>query len=165
MRQQPSTEHTILYIYLRVGLPMRVLNEEGEWRYVEDHEGKQGWMHRSVLSSDRMFRVMTPTTALYTRANANSAVRAEMEVGVVGSLLGCQDDGWCRTGGKLCWPANRLAAQFCHMGRAARGAVLDEGLMRAMTMAPILFYLISFIFLGFRSPNLRRRPLKIAAGL
>ena len=29
MRQQPSTEHTILYIYLRVGLPMRVLNEEG----------------------------------------------------------------------------------------------------------------------------------------
>ena len=39
---------------------------------------------------------MTPTTALYTRANANSAVRAEMEVGVVGSLLGCQDDGWCR---------------------------------------------------------------------
>ena len=47
---------------------MRVLDEEGEWRFVEDHDGKQGWMHRSVLSGDRWFRVMLSNAALYTRA-------------------------------------------------------------------------------------------------
>ena len=75
---------------------MRVLEEEGEWRYVEDHDGKQGWMHRSVLSGDRGFRIMTPTAALYARADISSPVRAEMEAGVVGNLLGCNAAGWCR---------------------------------------------------------------------
>ena len=96
MRTQPSREHTIAYIYLRVGLPMRVLEEAAEWRYVEDHEGKQGWMHRSVLSGDRGFRVMTRTAALYARADISSPVRAEMAEGVVGRLLSCRENGWCR---------------------------------------------------------------------
>ena len=96
MRTQPSRDHSIRFIYLRVGLPMKVLEESGEWRFVEDHEGEQGWMHRSVLSGDRGFRIMTPTAALYTRADISSPVRAEMEAGVVGELLTCTGNGWCR---------------------------------------------------------------------
>ena len=96
MRVQPSTNHTIAYIYLRVGLPMKVLEERGDWRRVVDHEGKEGWMNITVLSNDRTFRVLSPLANLYARADTQAQVRAEMEAGVIGTLRRCRADGWCR---------------------------------------------------------------------
>lgn len=96
MRAKPSTEHTVLFIYLRVGLPMKVLAEEGDWRFVEDHDGTQGWMKNTVLSNDRTFRVMPAQTNLYTAVDEGGEIRAILEQGVVGTLRLCREDGWCR---------------------------------------------------------------------
>ena len=96
MRAQPSTDHAILFIYLRVGLPMKVLEERGDWRRVEDHEGFQGWMKNTLLTNDRGFRVAVPLANLYVRADLNSPVRAELEEGVIGELRRCRADGWCQ---------------------------------------------------------------------
>ena len=96
MRVQPSVDHAIAYIYLREGLPMKVLEERGDWRRVADHEGKEGWMNIIVLSNDRTFRVLSPLANLYARADRNAPVRAEMEAGVIGDLRQCRADGWCR---------------------------------------------------------------------
>lgn len=96
MRAKPSTEHRVLYIYLRVGLPMKVLAEEGDWRFVEDHDGTQGWMKNTVLSNDRTYRVMPEQTNLFASADTGGDVRAILERGVVGTLRLCREDGWCR---------------------------------------------------------------------
>lgn len=96
MRVQPSVDHAIAYIYLREGLPMKVLEERGDWRRVADHEGKEGWMNIIVLSNDRTFRVLSRLANLYARADRDSVIRAEMEAGVIGTLRQCRADGWCR---------------------------------------------------------------------
>lgn len=96
MRVQPSTNHARSHIYLREGLPFKVLEERGDWRRVEDYEGVQGWMKNTILSNNRTFRVMVPMANLYVRADMQSPVRAELEERVVGNLNFCRIDGWCR---------------------------------------------------------------------
>ncbi len=96
MRAKPSTNHRVLYVYVRQGLPLKVLEEEGNWRRVRDHDGVEGWMNRSLLNNDRSFRVMAPLATVYRRADQGSVVKAELEAGVVGELARCRDDGWCR---------------------------------------------------------------------
>ena len=96
MRAKPSLDHEVLYVYLRAGLPLKVVEEEGTWRRVQDHEGIEGWMNRSLLTSTRGFRVMTPLANVYRRPNVQSLVKAELEQGVIGELVLCRQDGWCR---------------------------------------------------------------------
>ena len=96
MRAQPSTQHAILFTYLRAGLPMKVLRERGDWRLVEDHDGTQGWMKNTILTNDRTFRIMAPLANLYRRADLTSPVHAQLETGVIGDLHTCRADGWCR---------------------------------------------------------------------
>ncbi len=96
MRAKPSTNHRVLHVYVRQGLPLKVLEEEGSWRRVQDHDGVEGWMNRSLLSNDRGFRVMAPLARMYQKADLTSGVKAELQAGVVGALTRCRDDGWCR---------------------------------------------------------------------
>ena len=96
MRSKPSTDHTILFIYLRDRLPMKVLEEQGDWRRVVDHEGYEGWMKNTILTNDRTFRVIAPVSQMHLRADVDSPVRAELEEGVIGNISLCRADGWCR---------------------------------------------------------------------
>ena len=96
MRSQPSTDHAILFIYLREGLPMKVLEERGDWRRVVDHEGVKGWMKNTILTNDRTFRIIAPISDMHLRADLQSPVLAELQEGVIGNISLCRDDGWCR---------------------------------------------------------------------
>jgi SH3-like domain-containing protein len=50
-RVGPSTDHKVRWEYVRKGLPMLVLKESGDWRYVRDPLGDEVWIERSQLAS------------------------------------------------------------------------------------------------------------------
>ena len=66
-----------------------------QWRWVRDHEGTKGWMHKSLLSTHRTVLVMEGVQTVHERPLSGSPAVLRAEAGVVADLLGCEE-GWCR---------------------------------------------------------------------
>lgn len=96
MRVGPSKEYRIEWVYERKGLPIKILRAKDDgWRFVQDHEGTQGWVHRSMLSSDFGGLVIGEGAAAMRGEPAdNASIKWKLEPGVIGSLGDC-DAGWC----------------------------------------------------------------------
>jgi SH3-like domain-containing protein len=96
MRVGPSPEYRIHWVYRREGLPLKVLRVKDDgWRYVEDHEGAQGWVVGRMLSPERSALVIGQGNAPMRSAPAdNSALKWNLAPGVVGELGDCEA-GWC----------------------------------------------------------------------
>jgi SH3-like domain-containing protein len=93
MREGPSTEHGVKWIYHRQGLPMQVLAEYDVWRRVRDMDGEIGWIHVSLLSNERG-ALITGNGYVEVRSGdeADDPVIAEVESGVVARLENCGPD-------------------------------------------------------------------------
>ncbi len=99
VRKGPSLEHPVAWVFSRVGLTVEVVSESDNWRRIRDSEGAQGWVFHSLLSGRRTALVMPWVTEkkaipLYARASTGGTVVAQLEPGVLGSLLSC-DGEWC----------------------------------------------------------------------
>jgi SH3-like domain-containing protein len=94
-RKGPSTKHSIDWVYVHLNTPVRVVQEYGHWRRVEDREGFGGWIHYALLSNSR-FVVFTHDMheIRYKPSNAGKAM-ARVEAGVIARLLSCEPK-WCR---------------------------------------------------------------------
>ena len=90
MREGPSTEHRVKWVYQREGLPVQVLAEYDVWRRVRDMDGEVGWVHVALLSGDRT-AVVTGSGYANARTDEDpeSSLIAEVEAGVVGRILAC----------------------------------------------------------------------------
>jgi SH3-like domain-containing protein len=90
MREGPSTEHAIKWVYHRKGLPMQVLTEYDVWRRVRDVDGEVGWIHVSLLTNERTAIIIGSGYAM-ARADdqPDASVLAEVEPGVVGTIETC----------------------------------------------------------------------------
>jgi len=95
VRTGPGMEFPIRWLYTRPGLPVRVLEEFDVWRLVEDPDGDQGWTHSSLLSTQRNVMVRRGTQPVRRSAGPEARVLLRAEEGVVGGLLGCEQE-WCR---------------------------------------------------------------------
>lgn len=94
-RRGPSAEHRVDWVYQRPGLPMRVTAEYENWRRVEDPEGAGGWMHYALLSPSRMAMITSDMAEIRATPDAEGALLARTEAGVVARLTECRRD-WCR---------------------------------------------------------------------
>lgn len=99
VRKGPSLEHPVAWVFSRVGLTVEVFAEFENWRHIRDSEGAEGWVFHSLLSGRRTALVMPwvkekQAVPLYARASTGSGVVANLEPGVLGSLLSC-DGEWC----------------------------------------------------------------------
>lgn len=99
MRSGPGTGYPIEWVYRRAGLPVEIVAEYDHWRRVRDHEGDEGWVHRSLLDGRRTGLVIGGLRELRAAASAAAAVVARAEPGVVLDLETCAD-GWCRVSGE-----------------------------------------------------------------
>jgi SH3-like domain-containing protein len=95
VRTGPGKDYPIHWVYTRLGLPVRILDEYDVWRLVEDPDGDKGWTHSSLLSLHRTMMVKGGVQAMRRSADGNSGVVLRAEPGVVGELLNC-DHAWCR---------------------------------------------------------------------
>lgn len=95
MRVGPSAEYPVTWVYLRKGLPVKVVRIREGWRLVEDHEGTQGWVAASQLDPARGALVTGAGLAeVVSGPNAASGVKWRAQPGVVAAIKPCKS-GWC----------------------------------------------------------------------
>ena len=105
LREGPTYQHPILWVYHRKDLPVAVVQSYDVWRKIRDSDGTTGWIHSSMLS-DRRTVVVTSKTPARIRAGDSPAARvvALAQPGVVAKLEACEaqvcevsangTDGW-----------------------------------------------------------------------
>jgi SH3-like domain-containing protein len=95
MRVGPSNEYPVAWVYLRKGLPVKVVRVREGWRLVEDNQGTQGWIAASQLDPARGGLVIGSGLAEVRAGTGNtSAINWRAEPGVVTRLKACRE-GWC----------------------------------------------------------------------
>ena len=95
LRFGPGQQYPIQWILAREGLPVEIIEEFDTWRKVRLHDGDQGWIHGSLLSSRRTIVVAEQIRELRRSPDASARVLLRAQPGVIGELLDCEED-WCR---------------------------------------------------------------------
>ena len=95
LRVGPGRRYPIDWVYKRQGLPLLVVAHFDQWRWVQDHEGTKGWMHRSLLSTDRTALIVNGVQTIREAPSPDAPAVARAEAGVVADLKDCEG-GWCR---------------------------------------------------------------------
>ena len=99
----PAKNHEVKWLYQRSGLPVEITAEFENWRRIRDSDGTEGWVYHSLLSGRRTGVVTSKSKdeliPLHERADAKSAVIAQLQPGVLGSVKRCSG-GWCRMYGQ-----------------------------------------------------------------
>jgi SH3-like domain-containing protein len=102
VRGGPDKDHDVAWIYTRVGWPVEITAEFENWRRIRDSDGSEGWVYHSLLSGKRMAAVQLKTKTdlapLYAKPDAKSAVTAQLQVGVLGTVKHCTGT-WCQITG------------------------------------------------------------------
>ena len=94
MRTGPGRNYPVSWLYLRSGLPVKVVDIYKEWRKIEDPSGTQGWMQGNLLTDARTAIVTDTIVTLRDRPSGSGRVQYRAQPGVIGRISKC-DGGWC----------------------------------------------------------------------
>ena len=95
IRVGPSKNYPIVIKYIRKNFPLKILEEYGEWRKVEDFKKNNGWIHKSLISGNRTGIVLSKESKNITLLNTiNGNVIGEVGQGIIIYLKKCKID-WC----------------------------------------------------------------------
>ena len=95
IRVGPSKNYPIKIKYIKKNYPLKVLEEYEDWRKVEDFQKNFGWIHKSLISSNRTGILLSndnKTIKLLNTLNGN--VIGEIGRGNIVFLEKCKID-WC----------------------------------------------------------------------
>jgi SH3-like domain-containing protein len=94
LREGPSYQHKVLWIYRRKGLPVQILHKYDIWYRVKDSDGTVGWISNVMISTRRRTVVVTSNRAAPIRdgAGVNAHAIAYAQHGVVAKLEACKAD-------------------------------------------------------------------------
>jgi SH3-like domain-containing protein len=95
VRFGPGKQYPINWVFARKGLPVEIIEEFDTWRKIRDHEGEEGWIHSSLLSSKRTIMVIGEVRDVRRTPGLDSRVVLRAEPGVIGQLFDCEEN-WCR---------------------------------------------------------------------
>ncbi|MCA0399877.1 MAG: hypothetical protein LCH38_03580 [Proteobacteria bacterium] len=99
MREGPSKEHRIKWVFKREGLPVEVVGEHEQWRRIRDSEATEGWVYFGRLSNRRTVIIRAgkekPEQALYKDDRDSAAIVAKLEPGVIANVESCST-AWCK---------------------------------------------------------------------
>jgi SH3-like domain-containing protein len=102
VRAGPDKDHEVAWIYTRVGWPVEITAEFENWRRIRDSDGTEGWVYHSLLSGKRMAAVQlkskTDLVPLHAQPDAQSAVTAQLQFGVLATIKHCTGT-WCQITG------------------------------------------------------------------
>lgn len=103
VRQGPSRDQTVAFIYQKANLPVEVIAEFENWRRIRDADGSEGWVLQNLLSGKRT-ALIAPwskqlTLPLYSTASAKATAVAMLQPGVQASIKTCTAS-WCRINGE-----------------------------------------------------------------
>ncbi len=95
VRAGPGQDYPIRWTFKRQHLPVQVLRDYENWRYIRDPFGEEGWVHANGLARRRTVVVTGSLRLLRAEPAEAAAALARVEPGVIGRLEKC-DGGWCR---------------------------------------------------------------------
>lgn len=99
MREGPSKDHRIKWVFKREGLPVEVIGEFDQWRRVRDSEATDGWVYFGRLSNRRTVIVRTSKDGkeqnLFKDDRETGTVVARLQPGVIASVETCST-AWCK---------------------------------------------------------------------
>tara|TARA_B100000963_G_scaffold328335_1_gene316743 strand:+ start:37 stop:591 length:555 start_codon:yes stop_codon:yes gene_type:complete len=95
IRVGPSKNYPVEIKYIKKNYPLKILEEYGEWRKVEDFQKNSGWIHKSLISGTRTGIVLSKDNKNITLLNTlNGNVIGELGQGNIVYLKKCKID-WC----------------------------------------------------------------------
>ena len=95
MRTGPGQNYPGTWLYVRPGLPIRVVEVYRDWRKVSDPDGTTGWMLVRLLADQRTAIVRRgEPRPLHEAPDEASPVRYRAAPNVVGQVSRCAG-GWC----------------------------------------------------------------------
>jgi len=95
LRVGPGREYRISWVYVREGVPLKVLRTLSGWRLVEDIDGARGWMLAQFLARTRTATVKGSVADIREKADGASRLLWRAEPGVTGKLGDC-GPMWCK---------------------------------------------------------------------
>ena len=105
-RLGPSKDYPCVCVYSRQFLPMRCVSSQGEWLLLQDWQGLQSWVHKSLCSRRRRYVLnLKESCAVYTSQDVKSTQIASLAKYVCVEVLR-QNDQWLRV--KLTVPDQRV---------------------------------------------------------
>lgn len=90
-RVGPGEDYPVRWEYTRKGLPMLILKESGDWRYVQDPQGDEVWIKRTQLAARQNAVAMADFVLKAGRA-PDSADVANIGAGALLELGTCDAD-------------------------------------------------------------------------
>jgi SH3-like domain-containing protein len=102
VRQGPTKEHGVAWIFQRAGLPVEITAEFEVWRRIRDSDGAEGWVYHSLLSGRRTALIAPwmkgQVVSLHSSARPDSPITAKLEPGVLANISECNGT-WCEISG------------------------------------------------------------------
>ena len=104
LRQGPSFEYPIKFIYIKKYLPVEVLDKSETWIKIRDFENNSGWIHTSQLSKKKTAICIKNNSVLYKKPTIFSKPIAKLEIGRLVLIKKCKEE-WCKiaSGGFSGW--------------------------------------------------------------
>ena len=104
LRQGPSFEYPIKFIYKKKFLPVEVLDKSETWRKIRDFENNSGWIHISQLSKKKSAINIKNNSVLYKKPTIYSKPIVKLENGRLVLIKKCKVK-WCKisSGGYKGW--------------------------------------------------------------
>ena len=104
LRQGPSFEYPIKFIYKKKFLPIEVLDKSETWIKIKDFENNTGWIHISQVSKKKSAINKKNNSIIYKKPTIFSKPVAKLEIGRLVLIKRCKVE-WCKisSGGFRGW--------------------------------------------------------------
>jgi len=94
LRIGPGKKFPINWTLIRKDLPIKITESFENWKKIELHDKTVGWIHNSQLSKNRTI-IFISDANLYSKANKNSFIIANIEIFSILDLKNCKEN-WCK---------------------------------------------------------------------
>ena len=94
VRRGPGLDYRKDWVFRRAGLPVRIVDEYGDWRRIVDNDDAGGWVYHAMLTGRRTVLITAGRATLRESPADTAAATARAEEGVVARLRRCEPE-WC----------------------------------------------------------------------
>lgn len=94
VRRGPGLQYRKDWVFRRAGLPVRVIDEYGDWRRIVDRDDAGGWVYHALLTPRRMVLVIAADAPVRRHPRPDARLVARARQGVVARLRRCRPS-WC----------------------------------------------------------------------
>ena len=95
LRQGPSFEYPIKFLYKKKYLPVEILDKSGTWRKIKDFQNNSGWIHISQLSKKKSAINTKNNSIIYKKPTIFSKPIVKLETGRLLLINKCKIK-WCK---------------------------------------------------------------------